>query len=127
LRVALTAFSWPGNIRQLENFMRKHVVLNNPNLIAAELEALMGHEPSEAEKATPRADKLLPQAETRSQSILEQVAREKADMEAKVILDALNATRWNRKQAAARLHIDYKAFLYKMKKLAIDEQAELSA
>lgn len=126
LKNALTAFHWPGNIRQLENVMRKHLVLNNANLIAAELEALMNTE-AEPDGTLARADKLSPQLETRSQSVLAQVARDKADAEAKVILDALTATRWNRKQAAARLQIDYKAFLYKMKKLAIEEQAELSA
>ena len=30
-------------------------------------------------------------------------------------------TRWNRKQAAALLKIDYKALLYKMKKLGIED------
>src|SRR6185312_10792053 len=33
LRNALVSFSWPGNIRQLENVVRKLLVLNNPNLI----------------------------------------------------------------------------------------------
>jgi len=32
----------------------------------------------------------------------------------------LNATRWNRKEAAALLKIDYKALLYKMKKLGVE-------
>jgi DNA-binding NtrC family response regulator len=36
---------------------------------------------------------------------------------------ALNSTRWNRKQAAALLKIDYKALLYKMKKLSIERQS----
>ena len=35
---------------------------------------------------------------------------------------ALNSTRWNRKQAAALLKIDYKALLYKMKKLSIEDK-----
>jgi DNA-binding NtrC family response regulator len=33
----------------------------------------------------------------------------------------LNSTRWNRKQAAALLKIDYKALLYKMKKLNLED------
>jgi DNA-binding NtrC family response regulator len=33
----------------------------------------------------------------------------------------LIATRWNRKQASAMLQIDYKALLYKMKKLGLDD------
>ena len=38
------------------------------------------------------------------------------------ILNALNRTRWNRKEAAAVLRVDYKALLYKMKKLGIDRK-----
>ncbi len=44
-------------------------------------------------------------------------ARKTAEMG--VIIEALNATLWNRKRAAAQLGIDYKALLYKMKKLGI--------
>jgi len=41
--------------------------------------------------------------------------------ESEAILAALNSTLWNRKQAAHLLNIDYKALLYKMKKLGIGE------
>ena len=47
-------------------------------------------------------------------------------MEAQVIIDALDATRWNRKLAAARLNVDYKALLYKMKKLGIEANENAS-
>jgi len=39
-----------------------------------------------------------------------------------VIIAALNSALWNRKQAAALLKIDYKALLYKMKKLGIGDK-----
>ena len=42
--------------------------------------------------------------------------------ETDAILAALNSTRWNRKQAAALLKIDYKALLYKMKKLGVEDK-----
>ena len=54
-------------------------------------------------------------------TILEQVTKAKQQAETDAILAALNSTRWNRKQAAALLNIDYKALLYKMKKLGIDD------
>ena len=46
-------------------------------------------------------------------------AKQRAETTA--ILAALNSTRWNRKRAATMLKIDYKALLYKMKKLGIDD------
>jgi two-component system, NtrC family, response regulator AtoC len=49
--------------------------------------------------------------------------RKKAERE--TIVSALNATLWNRKKAATMLRIDYKALLYKMKKLGIGEKFPL--
>ena len=55
-------------------------------------------------------------------STLQNVADGQRKAETDAILAALDRTRWNRKQAAAILHIDYKALLYKLKKLGIDRQ-----
>jgi two-component system, NtrC family, response regulator AtoC len=52
-------------------------------------------------------------------SVLEEVARAKAEAEAAAILQVLESTHWNRKRAAEILNIDYKALLYKMRKLSI--------
>ena len=61
-------------------------------------------------------------SESPDTSILSQVSTAHKAAEAEAILAALNSTLWNRKQAAALLHIDYKALLYKMKKLGIGEK-----
>jgi DNA-binding NtrC family response regulator len=53
--------------------------------------------------------------------ILELVTKAKQQAETEAILAALNSTHWNRKQAAALLKIDYKALLYKMKKLGVED------
>ena len=47
--------------------------------------------------------------------------------EANAILAALNSTRWNRKEAARLLNVDYKALLYKMKKFGVDCEQGKSA
>ena len=54
-----------------------------------------------------------------SASNLERVDQARRAAETEVIIEALNATLWNRKKAAAELGTDYKALLYKMKKLGI--------
>jgi len=46
--------------------------------------------------------------------------------EAEAILAALQSSLWNRKRAALLLNIDYKALLYKMKKLGIGEKRAVS-
>jgi len=56
-------------------------------------------------------------------SILDNVERARQQAEAQAILSVLESTRWNRKHAAQLLKIDYKALLYKMKKLSIGQKA----
>jgi DNA-binding NtrC family response regulator len=51
---------------------------------------------------------------------LEKVNEAKRKAETEAILRALDASHWNRKQAAKILSIDYKALLYKMRKLEIE-------
>jgi hypothetical protein len=54
--------------------------------------------------------------------VLEQVARANREAERSAIVSALRSTNWNRKQAALVLQIEYKALLYKMKRLAIKKE-----
>ncbi|HSU33585.1 MAG TPA: helix-turn-helix domain-containing protein, partial [Bryobacteraceae bacterium] len=54
--------------------------------------------------------------------VLAKVDRARREAETQAIVAALNATLWNRKRAASLLNIDYKALLYKMKKLGIGEK-----
>ena len=116
LREALLSHDWPGNVRELENLVRKLAILRNPDIIARDLMTRATRKTlSQAPDLSPRsAPQPLPQP------ILEQVTRAKHQAETDAILAALNTMRWNRKKAAALLKIDYKALLYKMKKLGIN-------
>jgi two-component system response regulator AtoC len=55
---------------------------------------------------------------------LQEVQQSKHREEVEVIVAALNASHWNRKHAAKRLQLDYKALLYKMKKLGIESKPD---
>jgi DNA-binding NtrC family response regulator len=59
--------------------------------------------------------------------ILDRVDEARREAETEAILHALKSTLWNRKRAAEILSIDYKALLYKMKKLGIVERASAIA
>jgi DNA-binding NtrC family response regulator len=113
------AYRWPGNVRELENIVRRLLVLRDADLVAHELLAKANRRLRPA--AAPGKTEV-PQ-ETEAASILDQVNKAKHQAETEAILAALQSTRWNRKQAAALLEIDYKALLYKMKKLGVEDQS----
>jgi two-component system response regulator AtoC len=117
LKEALVDHSWPGNIRELENVMRRFIIMRRPETIIRELR-------SKTAKDLDRPQ-VLPfhAAPPENAPILAQVTKAKQQAETSAILAALSTTRWNRKQAAVLLKIDYKALLYKMKKLGISDDA----
>ena len=120
LEAAMMEYDWPGNIRELENTMRRYLVIRNPEYLIGELRNLGGG--SVRAEAAPKAEPFLvqkPMSQAISGSALKEAERSKREAEKNAVLSALEATRWSRKQAAAMLNIDYKAFLYKMKKLGI--------
>ncbi len=85
-----------------------------------------GAGPQELPKPTPinRAAALTADQETTT--VLSKVDEARKMAEADAILSALHSCQWNRKRAAVVLNIDYKALLYKMKKLGIGEKRTAS-
>jgi two-component system response regulator AtoC len=126
LKHALMAHRWPGNVRELENVMRKLIVLRDPEAIARELHAKAARKPLLTTVVSSSSGMVAESGQSAAQAvdrtpILEQVIKAKQLAETEAILAALNSTRWNRKQAASLLKIDYKALLYKMKKLGLED------
>lgn len=99
--------------------MRKFLILRNAETLGRELQAKSVRQ---AARTSPVVLEGQVQADRTGAPILEQVTKAKMQAETDAILAALNSTRWNRKQAAALLKIDYKALLYKMKKLGLDDR-----
>ncbi len=112
-------YDWPGNVRELENLVRRLVVLRDPSMVLGELgPASRGLAPPAANAASNavRMDAPALHAVLPDDAPLKDVARRAARIaEREAILRALMRTGWNKRKAAKRLQISYKALLYKIK------------
>jgi two-component system, NtrC family, response regulator AtoC len=100
---------WPGNLRELENFVRRYLVLGNEQLMLAEL----GPQTRSTVHVVPN------QIAPGSGGLKTLVRGVKGEAEMQAIGEALQNSGWNRKIAAAELKISYKALLYKVRQYGI--------
>src|SRR5262249_22801135 len=120
----LSQYDWPGNVRELGDLVEHAVMLGDPRALrpaSADREAgRAAPDPSAA--ASLSIEAAGPATAPRNVAgSLKEIARRAARVaEREVILRTLQQTRWNRRQAAERLGVSYKALLYKIKAAEFD-------
>jgi two-component system response regulator AtoC len=114
---AFLGHSWPGNIRELENFIKRMIVLQDWTLART----LVPPAP-----AAPAAAVAEPFAATKGLSLKEISRRAVLEAEREVIRRALEQCRWNRVKTAKMLKISYRALLYKIKDMGLKQDAAAS-
>ena len=104
----LLRYQWPGNIRELENVLRRYVLLRTPEALIEGLKfrpvpisAIGDFQPGETSTFKTRTRQLIKQAE------------------ALAILQALEQHGWNRADSARSLNISVRGLLYKMRSAGI--------
>ncbi|HVA64888.1 MAG TPA: sigma-54 dependent transcriptional regulator [Terriglobales bacterium] len=106
--------AWPGNIRELENLIKRYVILATEDAVLAELLAAAPPVPETA--STPVEPPVAEPAPPRI-SLVEIGRRAAWQAERQAILQTLAATRWNRRLAARQLGISYKGLQNKLRTL----------
>ena len=116
---AAVQYSWPGNLRELGNFVKRYLVIRDAATALTELES----------KASPRVttwSNVVPmeEASTGSERGLKSAVRSMKDQtESRMIREVLDESKWNRRIAAERLQISYKALLYKIRAYNLEASA----
>lgn len=111
----MSTHPWTGNIRELENLIRRYVVVDAEEAILSEIaqrDATAGFAAA---------------ARSRSFSLGQLTRNATQVMESRIILSALRANQWNRKRTARALKISYRSLLYKVKKAGIQSRQVESA
>ena len=110
----LEKYHWPGNIRQLENLVKRYVILGSEEAISSDL----------TEQTHSYFDPDIPLDGSIS---LKEITRDAVqELERRIILKALQAHHWNRKRTARTLRISYRALLYKIRQAGLPSRKALA-
>jgi two-component system response regulator AtoC len=148
LTTMLQTYEWPGNIRELENMIKRIVILQNEELVIREMartpqstrsfaaasvgaagslsSVAVADEPDEIEDDIDEDDV----APIEESSLASPTASRLADVskaasikaERALIEDTLNQVHWNRRRAAEQLGVSYKTLLNKIKECGISRK-----
>lgn len=118
-------YSWPGNIRELENLIKRIVILGEEDTIIKLLNDKMKNDMMINSIASAESNS---SANLKGLFNLKEAGKKAIEKAEKDIIEAtLHETRWNRREAAKLLRISYKALLYKIEKYGlVRSQKELN-
>jgi two-component system, NtrC family, response regulator AtoC len=106
----LSQWDWPGNLRELENWVARAIILGDSEALGAELKRRLG--------STNYWDSRRP----RAGSLKESSRRATSAVTNALILKVLQANRWNRRKTAEDLNMSYRSLLYKLREVGIPQR-----
>jgi len=126
----LQTYTFPGNIRELENILERACALAEDNNISAEhllLTEPVGITTADVSTMTENrsvVDEVRDITEQKNDRLFdpnkETIDEHLEKIEKNILLNVLNSHRWNRTSAAKKLGISFRSLRYRLKKLKID-------
>lgn len=118
------AYQWPGNIRELENVIRRAIAVSDWNFVFKEM-SLEKSDPGEKGDMVSAIDTLVPAQDDdliilfkEKEFYLKKITKTYvAEAERQAILNALHNTKWNRIKAAKLLGVSYKTIINRIEEL----------
>jgi two-component system response regulator AtoC len=125
---ACQSYNWPGNLREVEQFVKRYLVAGDEGSTSAAL----GQDGDGLHLAHSREDGNEPaveniEVEQGASGLKLLVQNVKGETERNAISTALEQTRWNRKAAARLLKVSYRTLLYKIQQYHMSPPEYLSA
>jgi two-component system response regulator AtoC len=123
---ACQRYSWPGNLSELESFVKRYLVSGDSELTFNDVDPLAaaskGHSAARevvtshfpASKSEEHSKGNLKEPSSGSRSLKSLIQSVKGEAERNAIGTALQQTGWNRKAAARLLQVSYRTLLYKI-------------
>jgi len=114
---ACLRYSWPGNLRELENFVKRYLIMADEAMAIAELRANWRYDQIAVYASsgpTAHLENVPTDGKAQGIQVKSSLRTLKDETEVHAITRALAETRWNRKRAARLLSISYRGLLYKI-------------
>ena len=114
---ACRAYSWPGNLRELEEFVKRYLVMGDPELSLGVESEPESEDAGGSDRTSVGQVPVLANGTSREaapSSLKSLVQNVKLEAERNAISAALEKTGWNRKAAARLLKVSYRTILYKI-------------
>jgi two-component system, NtrC family, response regulator AtoC len=111
---ACARHTWPGNLQELETFVKRYLVAGDHQLAISWLENASTETIASKRFDTPQRQVEASDSDVNTKSLKSLIQSVKSEAEKNAIAAALEKTGWNRKAAARLLKVSYRTMLYKI-------------